>query len=80
MINSSFMRLQNPDATADVICLNCFKAIARSQQMRDLAVAENNHICDPCDLILLRYGSSDDIQNNSINARAKGSARGPTAD
>ena len=75
MINSVFMRLHNPDATADVICLNCFKAIAHSQQVPDLAIAENNHVCDPCDLVLLRYGSSDSIQNGDALC-APGSGNG----
>jgi hypothetical protein len=45
MANSGFIRRQNPDSTADVICLSCFRTIAYSQAQADLAAAENNHDC-----------------------------------
>jgi hypothetical protein len=57
MVNTGFMRRQNPDSTADVICLCCFRTVAFSQAQYDLASAENDHICNPFDdLVLLQSG------------------------
>ena len=47
MVNSGFIRRQNSDSTSDVICLSCFRTIARSQAQADLAVVEINHGCNP---------------------------------
>ena len=47
MVNSGFIRRQNSDSTSDVICLSCFRTIARSQAQADLTVVENNHDCNP---------------------------------
>jgi hypothetical protein len=76
MINAGFMRLQNPDSTADVICLDCFKVVAHSENQLDLAAAESDHVCNPCDLVLLRYGSSNGVQRTAENAVANGMSRG----
>jgi len=72
MIDSSFLRLRNPDSTADVICLNCFQTVARSQEHIDLIAAESDHTCDPRDLVLLRYGSSSVAQRNTSNSELMG--------
>jgi hypothetical protein len=47
MVNTSFMRWGNPDTTTDLICLCCFRTIARSQDQADLLTAEGDHICSP---------------------------------
>lgn len=72
MITSSFMRLQNPDSTTDVICLNCFQSVTRSHQGVDLPVVEAEHICNPCDVLLQRYGSSTVARKNVSNGMTHG--------
>ena len=72
MITSSFMRLRNPDSTTDVICLNCFQPVMRSQQVADLAALEADHICNPCDVVLQRYGGSNFVQKNAPNGMSRG--------
>ena len=47
MANTGFMRWQNPDATADLICLCCFQTIARAQSSADLLAAGDLHTCNP---------------------------------
>jgi hypothetical protein len=47
MVNTGFMRWQNPDSTADIICLCCFKTIARAGSCAELLEAEEYHNCDP---------------------------------
>jgi hypothetical protein len=49
MVSTGFMRRQNPEAAADVICLNCCRTVARSQAHADLLAAENDHSCNPFD-------------------------------
>jgi hypothetical protein len=49
MVNSNFIRRQNPDSTVDVICLSCFRTIAYSQVQTDLSSVENSHGCTPLD-------------------------------
>jgi DNA-binding response OmpR family regulator len=49
MPNAGFLRWQNPDSTADVICLGCFRTVASSQAQDEIATAEANHTCNPFD-------------------------------
>ena len=49
MANIRFMRWENSDATADLICLCCFRTLAHSRHQNDLLAAEDDHICNPLD-------------------------------
>jgi hypothetical protein len=66
LVNSGFIRRQNPDSTADVICLCCFRTIAYSQAQADLAAAEKNHGCSPFDeFVLFRSDRLSGIQGQA---------------
>jgi hypothetical protein len=43
----SFARRQNRDDSVDSICTKCYQTIASSPMVNDLAVVEENHVCDP---------------------------------
>jgi len=58
MVNTGFMRRRNLDATADVICLCCFRTITRGQTRTELAAAENEHLCNPFDDLVSLYPNS----------------------
>ena len=60
MANTGYMRWGNPDATTDLICLCCFRTLARSRDQDDLFVAEGDHICNPFDD--LAFVHSDALQ------------------
>ena len=49
MVSTGFMRWGDPDATTDIMCLFCFRTVARSQDQADLLAAEDDHICNPFD-------------------------------
>jgi hypothetical protein len=43
----SFARRRNQDSTVDSICTRCYQTIASGQSDALLAIAEENHSCDP---------------------------------
>ena len=58
MVNTGFMRRQNSDATTDVICLCCFRTVARSKAHADLLAAEEDHICNPFDDLVFLHSEA----------------------
>jgi hypothetical protein len=67
MTSSDFMRLNNSDATVDVICLDCFRVVAQAREQHDFGAAEMDHICETSDLVVLRYGSSSSSRGGAAN-------------
>jgi hypothetical protein len=47
MVNTGFMRQNYHGMTADLICLCCFRTVAESKPVGELAAEENNHVCTP---------------------------------
>lgn len=49
MVKTGFMRQNYHDMRADLICLCCFRTVAESKPVAQLAAAEDEHICNPHD-------------------------------
>lgn len=43
----SFARRQNRDDSVDSICTRCYQTVASSSMVKDLAVVEESHVCNP---------------------------------
>ena len=43
----SFARRQNNDHSIDSICTKCYETVASADNVKDLKVFEEAHLCDP---------------------------------
>jgi hypothetical protein len=69
-MKGDFMQRQNGDSTTDLICLYCFRTVARSGEQSDLAAAEREHMCSPFDeLVMFRSGSLADLSRQVKGGR-----------
>jgi hypothetical protein len=55
---ASFVRRENPDSTADMICARCFQTIAKGRDEKLLANAKKKHTCDLRDELYQLYVDS----------------------
>jgi hypothetical protein len=72
MMDTGFMEWRNPDLSIDLICLNCFETVVRSQVHADFTTAKRSHLCNPSDLILLGAAAWQDQGKEKTPAPFKG--------
>jgi len=55
MFLGDFVRRENPDATFDLICTNCFQTVAHGKNDSEFEDVREKHSCEPLEEVHRRF-------------------------